>query len=117
MEHSMQRWIITSAAALAAVFSGAVQAAPERADLRAVCPALSEALPESLASAWQFGRPAEVRVSFVVDGGRVTQVQALTGPADYRRRVAAALRERRGRAAAGGPQPSTRTVRFASRNL
>jgi hypothetical protein len=116
----MQRFTLATAAALAGLFSVAAQAADtssvQRGDRMTVCPAARDALPEALASAWQFGRAAEVRVAFVVEAGRVTRVQAQGGPADYRRRVAAALRELSCGApgeAAGEAKAVTMTVRFA----
>lgn len=125
MQRPLQRTtLVTTAALAAAFFSVAAQAAGttpsvevhgtrvQRVDLQAACPAAKDALAESLASAWQFGRTAEVKVAFVVEGGRVTQVQALSGPADYRRRVAQALRELPC-SEAGGTQGVTMTVRFA----
>ena len=84
-----------------------------RQDVQAVCPAFRAELPERLATAWQrVGREAELQVLFTVDGERVVQARAVSGPRAYHRWVSSAVRDLSCRNDRDTPQRFVLTVRF-----
>jgi hypothetical protein len=68
-------------------------AMPVRTDVQALCPAIDEDLPDTLARvAREVSEPAIVDVQFALDGRRIEEVQASGGPLAYRRAVRRAVR-------------------------
>ena len=65
-----------------------------RRDVTSVCPNILADLPDALASAWKaVGRTGTVIVNFTLDGDRVRDIRALSGPRLYARWVRSAMQD------------------------
>ena len=85
---------LTLAAIAATLATNLALAAPAPNDLRAACPGVDAALQDALAPAWsRHGLNATVRVDMQLQGQRVVDVSASSGPMAYRRAVQRAVRD------------------------
>ena len=65
-----------------------------RRDVTSVCPNILADLPDDLASAWKaVGKTGTVIVNFTLDGDRVRDIRALSGPRLYARWVRSAMQD------------------------